>query len=297
VRRFFLSLLLAIPCALAQPTNAQVEPATGAPILPTVTTTKGMPVVAKWPDGRQAVVRVNRFDPISVPIELQVTENLCTDTASTGVKMDIAIRLDVLDWFWIAHPDTAKIGTPLKFKRGSGEYLSYSSNSLEYFYPGVSQGLQADRMKFQDVKWLPGFDDGKLHPLRIETWTAEIMLPNPETGLNENQVFGGAFGIDAAPIGINEFSIVKMDSVFSALKSNPFPLFGDVIGWQMPQGDGLCQIAFKPELSGIKQMIDAYSAQPRTKWVEFIWESEPYTLVARDFNPFFFKADGLGNAE
>jgi hypothetical protein len=234
---------------------------------PTMIKVPGQPIEAIWPSGNRAQIKVNRNAPIVVPVVFGLTENFCSAAAGKTFEARLAVKLNRIGWVWTQHSDPKRVGTIVKLRQdfaAPGLPLvspSFGSNVLRFTAPDMAEGLPADELHFTETDWIPGLEDGKMKPFTIDTWMAEAMLPNPETGLNENRIAASIGGVHTEPIDGTSVRISQMDSG-SAVKidSNAFMMVGDVVTWVFRRDSGSCQMSFKPNIGPAMAIVLKYLA-------------------------------------
>ena len=128
--------------------------------------------------------------------------NTCSDAPPPKTaRIEIAYRMTELVFLWTAHPTASKIGQEVQFSGGNPLFSSplplREFSGLREYLPRVFSGFPFDRIVCDDYRWLPGgtATHGPV-ALLLPRWDGEFMLPNPETGIDENRIVGGAQDIE-----------------------------------------------------------------------------------------------------
>lgn len=269
-----LALLLALPLHFAAAQSVDK---------PTITKEAGKPVVAVWSNGDEAALKFSRGTTIvQVPVPFQVTENLCAPVNGSTFTITMPVRVDQLVWQWTKHHDSTQIGKTVKFKFGPFENdllrPIFITNGFRFNHADLMLGLPPDSIAFQDLAWLPGFENGTLKPFTISSWMSEGMIPNSQTGLNENRVVSGAYGVHVTPTSPLSGTIDTIDSGHAlAAAGDSFVMLGDVVSWIWQNAEGSCQIAMKPNLGPAQAQILQFLNSLRDPFQPYIWNQDTLT--------------------
>lgn len=255
---------------------------------PTIINEPGKPIAAVFPSGNRAELRFARADSFAAPIEFQVTSNDCTTGIGQKLELKLGIRLDVYSWIWIQHTDPEKVNKDVtsQLPNGRPNILSLGvimSNGSRYIAADASQGLPQDEITFTDgVKWIPGLEDGVFRKFSVNSWNAETMTRNPQTGENQNRISSGEFGLTVSPDGGGVRGIIEHSpsgAFFNSFENHGFFLLGDVVTWNFQRGaNSSCQIGFKPNVAKAQEAVVAY-----------------ISTIKFEFKPVLSKQDGMAD--
>lgn len=290
--RFLLTALAGFSFALCAETKAIKPPR------PQVIMVPGQKLEAVWPSGNRAGLFVARNPATSIPTEIQVTENLCTGKSGARVRMQLGMRADMAQWVWTVHQDPTRVGQVLYYPvNGMQIPLTRNlmlSNGSRYINPSLAEGLPQDLMSFEQVDWLPEMSGGVLKELLIESWSAEKMSLNPETGGLQNRVVSGENGMRLVPTGplTARMNHPYTGGFFFSTPNAYSYLFGDVMSWTLDVNGHSCQISFKPLKLG-RGKINEYLQGLKLDYQPYIWKED--SLSETDSN--FFENGVNGAAE
>jgi hypothetical protein len=233
----------------------------------------GKPVLFKWSDTHQGVLKYQPRTSPTVIIPFTVHENLCSTPAGQICKMKTQIANPWFVVVWHKHPDTSRIGQPVIYDNKpveSNDNIVISAE-LKKFYPLLAKKLTPAAIECDDYSWIPGAPSTKAPPntLQIARWESEFMLPNEDTGVTENRTVGGAINVALQKDNDNSLLIKDIKALTSDLFQSPSLVVGDNFSWVLKEASGhSCQIAFKPgSLTDVEVAIDqlrANAPQPAT---------------------------------
>ena len=217
---------------------------------------KGEPLRVNFPDGRIAELAVDRRPAFYSSIGVEVTENTCTEKIHTVCKYYVSLKFATLNLRWLKHPDAAKVGQTLmgKTKAASaiGEFpfieQSFLVQSDRPRFPILVGELPHEALECPDYSWLPGSGVAVPPSINVARWDVELMVANPETGLNESRTLGMNLNVllKADPKGRLEVANVKYYTGFALAG-----FIGDVWALSMKRADSheYCLVSLKPNLS------------------------------------------------
>jgi hypothetical protein len=259
---------------------------------PTVTKVDGQVVEAVWPSGNRAQAFYYMPSVVQPPVEFQVTENQCND-AGIGQKfvLNASVAVPTIAWHWVQHSDVNKVGTILTVGEGQAfplqDYIFVGSGSA-FVDPSLAGGLPPDQLVFDDVKWIPGMADGVLKDFDLDSWNAEAMTGNSQTGGQENRIVSGEIGQKLVKVGDHVMNIVHSANggFFQRAGGSAFYLLGDVVSWSFLVNGQRCQIAFKPNLVAADAAISKLIAEMIPVWTPYVWGQDALPKVSQ--SPQFF---------
>ncbi|MGE4132407.1 MAG: hypothetical protein AB7F86_12265 [Bdellovibrionales bacterium] len=264
---------------------------------PAVERTKGKPSIATWADGRKAELKVKYTDVVRTTIPFEVTENFCAAGRGKVMDLKLSVYVGVLSWIWTAHPKASKVGKVVQASQrgvtGPLDYYAFVSNGARFVAPDFVESLPPDELSFKNLDWLPGMSDG-LKPLMIDTWWAEDMLPNPETGVAENRIISILNGVELQPTTATTSTVASVEGIYRLPLLPPaFVMFGDVVSWILTGEQGPCQINFKPNLALAIADVNELVGEDQSSYETYLWgEDELVDLLQ---NP--ISEEDLLNAE
>lgn len=252
---------------------------------PTIIQEPGKPVLAVWPSGNKAEMVLARLTPALMPVEFEVTENLCTQSVGHKFTLKVGVRFDLMQWQWSEHTDGERVGKPVMITFPDGMIMMpisvglFMSGGSRYIDPRLAEGLPDDEIEFQgSVGWLPGMSDGVLRRLEIQSWNSETMARNSQTGAIENRIVSGEIGPRLEPLPGQKLKarLVHDDTggFFSSVFNHGFYLFGDVVSWVFPAQTGNCFIGFKPDIGSANAMLTDYLTKSKFELKPYIMGSD-----------------------
>jgi hypothetical protein len=262
--------------------------------LPNVEQIPGQPVIARWPNGNEARMEFARSPHAQIAVNFKLTENLCGPETGAGFAAVFPYRIDVLGWTWIKHSDPEKVGKRLVYRFNDKRpfiFRAELTNNILVDYPDLQLGLPRDQLNFNDLQWLPGLDKGLSRPFTIDSWMSEGMFFNSETGLMENRIVSGAFGMHLNPTSLTSAEIDQVDYRFNLDAFNSLFIYtGDMVSWQWQNAQGLCQIAFKPSLNQVQAIeeLRRFSENTYFSFEPYLYGQDSLLKMAR-----FVKEDFL----
>lgn len=235
---------------------------------PKIVDEPGQPIALTFASGNRAELRVARAEPFAVPIEFQVSENSCTTGIGQKFEIKLGIRFELYSWIWTQHSDSNKLDKDVNFRLPDGRERPLTtgmivSSGSRYIAPEAIEGLPADEISFTDgVKWIPGLEDGVFRKFSIESWNAETMIRNSQTGEVQNRIISGEYGTSFAPDGGGVRGVIEHTpggAFFTNLLNHGFYLLGDVVTWSFRNGPkSTCQISFKPDVTKAENALVDY---------------------------------------
>jgi hypothetical protein len=212
-------------------------------------------------DGRKALLTHALAKVVRVPIHLRQIENTCDPgqvLARCDLNLDFAMQHQYLRW--TTHPDAAKIGKVVQAKyKGDSNLITLEDEFQSYFWfntltnPQWAGRFQPDMLSCDNYLWTAQMPKSGEN-LLIQSWTSEIMLPNPETGVNENQTFSGSFNVELAvtPAGLR---IAKLGPSHQVEGSPPY-VSAQVsnLTFEGPAHQQ-CQISFEADIQDLRKIF------------------------------------------
>jgi len=175
-------------------------------------------------------------------------------------------REDFIAAIWVENPvDPSRVGKIVE-------------RSLGFDYKPVFLKIEATwnhREKFPSLFSEMGpslleFEAPEQESLQIQDWHSERMIRNPETGVDENTIVSGAYGMLLEKFDLG-FQITDPGYIYSRSNNSEWPMLGDVVSWQMVSNDDSCTIAFSPKLSELSEELQYYRNQIDPYYTEFRW--------------------------
>lgn len=253
---------------------------------PVVVKKEGQPATATFADGRIATLYSHTKEKISFETPFDVTEVSCSGKFKTTGSYQTEYVATQLTWVWTSHPDPKKIGKVVqrKFNGPPGSEARWEDMAAmpslfslvqKNDFPKGTAVLDNAQIRFADNQFLNEIKRTKSGGFEILEWTAEAMFNNPETGLNENRVIGGAMNMQLKQLGTNRFEITQVDQYFSFFKP-ALDIVGEVMQWTLfDKNDQLCFVVIQPDLaaSGGDRLIDYWQNFPLPSG-PYIWGSD-----------------------
>lgn len=278
--------VLAIPVRAAEP--AGTGPSGPAFQRPEIIRREGEPVMARWKDGREATIFINRNKPGRVSAAFKVESNECTEVTDVECRLVGYGRSDRFEMRWTVHSDPEKKGKTVKsverVQSGNSTVLETRENDLKAtlsfdwtgkkFYPKATADIPPYELHCEDYGWLPG-GQGKTAPATITfpLWEVESMFSNPETEMNENATSGGAIGVTLrrAKEGHLEFSdIGELTSRYSSEQ-----IFGDPMALTARGAGGeLCHIVLRASLEEANEQSREYRKNLPDSYEPYLFGSD-----------------------
>ncbi len=211
----------------------------------------GKPITLTYQDGRVAALKVYRSVIPNLTVSFEVFENLCASSQGQSCQYHFSAKEVWMPLVWTHHPNPEKIGKPVHAKGNPEQKFAVEDfivSDAKQFFPILGQGLSSTRFSCDNWSWLPG-GSAQTPPRQtlIKRWGSETMIPNPETGINENTTLGGATNVEFRVTPNNELELVKMRSIEKVQNfSSDLLIFGDNVSFTMKMLSDSCQISIKP---------------------------------------------------
>jgi hypothetical protein len=253
----------------------------------------GAPVLLKFKDGREAVLKIRRHQIYDLKMPLNITENTCADLQTLKCDYSINVQFNWLVFIWTKNPDMNKIGKAVYYQpEGTSAKIVSAENSI--FSDVVDTPIQTlaptlphSSLTCPRYDWLP--ENGKDAPEKIDIaiWTQELMVPNRDTGMSENRTVTTANNVI---FNKNKSEILVLQNVGGRGGSTNISelVLGDVLAWWIQKSDGeLCQVAIKP--GGFNQALSIYNRE--TQAVRSHPELVNETFIAKEYSELTFEDD------
>lgn len=257
-----------------------------AQVPPTIIRIDGQPSTAVYTDGREAEFRVLRGTHFQAPIPFKVSENSCRPgTEGVTFSSTFGMQIDRVAWFWTKHNDPAKVGQMLMQTADgmSNAFFSFAfiTQAIKTKYPDLAPSMPANEFSFADLSWLPGMENG-LTDFVIESWTAEQMVPNSQTGLNENRIVSGANGVRFKKKDGKTVFFDGAENIYAIemLEFSAFAMLGDVVNWKLQANGQTCFISSKPNVGALNAAITAeFGNMDISAFQPYLWNSDSLIKV------------------
>jgi hypothetical protein len=247
---------------------------------PSLVLTAGQSIIYKLDELHEAALQLSHSEPYTIQSKVDIAEDLCADQYTTPActyKLDFAN--DHLVLVWTKHPNVSKIGkvvqAQLNYDGGKGSLRPVdlnvgSSFTTQFLGQKPDDRFHPDEIACDRYDWLgDGFQSTTIpEKLKINIWSAELMLPNSETGISENRSYLNAEGV----LFIQSNSIFKLTSIDrlismgNASSTTLLPI-GNISTLQMvnPTTKARCQISLSHDLVGAARSLNLeshYLAKP-----------------------------------
>jgi len=241
----------------------------------------GKPVSVTWPDGRKAVLSIDREPVLTLQVPFGLAENTCSTAGTPKCQVDSAFRFVRYAFLWVNHPQPEKVGRVLVKNYGGSENYplidSVNVNSVQK-YSGFSSGneLPKDRIACEAYDWLPGGTTSAPLNLEVPRWDCEAMSINPETGLMENRIIGGAVNVQ---LQRDEKGGLEIQKIGAFIGPQPALFQGDIVALVMPVPGqkSFCQMSLKPDLGKVGEVITKYFNDIKEDFIPYVFGSDEYS--------------------
>ncbi len=195
-------------------------------------------------DGRVAEVVVRQhLGEFSVTMD--IAQNSCGKNIPTTCRI-VHPYLDYkLQLVWKVHPNPEKIGKLLKRDNSDifdqREVISYTGKIK---HPDILKDIKNPEMTCSTWDWLAP----NSQQIDLLDWSIEVMLPNPETLLNENRTFRSYQNMTLTKINQTTYSLglPKTDELDAVL------IIGDQVGWTVKKENfESCEVTIKPDIASV----------------------------------------------
>lgn len=249
---------------------------------------KGQPVLAIWPTGDTAELRLNRNPLLRVTVPFQVTENECTGKVGAQFNFIISYRIDRFRWMWTKHTNPAKVGTPVRTKPGMLiEQKVNLTNPSHLFIRDLGDEFPRDTLEIADASWLPE-QEQTLKDFTINTWFSEQMITNPENGTSENRIAADVINLQVVRDDATHARIEAVDSIdVTFFRGLPITV-GDVVTWVFALPNRTCQISMKPDLGAKDQQMTKYQSQLTEDTSTYLWQQDTLSKMLGGDQAFVF---------
>lgn len=227
-------------------------------------------MTVRFEDGREAVVSLALADTFDLPLNFEVSENSCTPVVGVRCRFYMGLQVGKMALVWSHHPDPSRLNTVVKIRTTPTGSFYPRESTVTYLgadrklMPKAAHHLPKDRMVCEDWGWLPG-GSVATPPASIQVlrWENEQMLTNPETGLSENRLTGGAHGVLMRSDFAREL-VVEDVQYYVGVSAIPALFLGDIAGltWLLPSGD-FCETSLKAALAEFMNAAQAYFGAAR----------------------------------
>lgn len=208
-------------------------------------------------DGREVTIFEYIRSPKEISIHLKQIENTCIPDQELA---DCTFHLDFAPvhylFIWTKHNDPAKVGSLVSPELGKlssplGSYETRAVQDLKTLY-------KPDRLTCSNYAWTNGMQKTKTGAFIADSWSGELMLPNDETGINENQTFSNGFEIELQPASHNELEVVNVKSDYH---SSVFLAYAPYLSNQVSNlifkstKSEICQVSFESSLGNANAVL------------------------------------------
>lgn len=233
---------------------------------------KGKPIQIIWEDGRKAQISIDQEPNLTIEFPFGLDENTCNEVKKVDCAFKGSIRIDRYRAEWTAHPDATKVGKLILHKGNNGgirPFLDFQFRSSAERLLGLPSALTmpADEMSCKSYAWLPGVAENTVpQTIDIPRWDCEAMSVNPETGLTENRVIGGAIDLHMSQ---NANGVMIIEKVRTLIGPQPTIFQGDIVAMVHRTSDGYCQQSLKPNFGKLIDAINAYFGNIKDSFVAY----------------------------
>jgi hypothetical protein len=255
--------------------------------VPIITRSPGMPFLAIWPDGREAVLVVVHADSPMVDSSFKIADNECSNRQNMICRYHFVVRRFWSAMVWSKHPDTKKINQIVEraysnsspFEKLEDE-ASISTAMSQVPALKMNAGLPAHEISCADWSWLPGELKAPPAKLSLSRWDAEEAFGNPETRLTENRTIGGLYGVELVRSSTNRLRVVRVASLTGLAAQFDIPMLFPTVGMTALLADGnSCQVGLNTNLRA--EFIPIYEKM-RTIQPPYV-ASLPYIIGTDEF--------------
>lgn len=242
----------------------------------------GKPLEARFSDGRVATLFVDQEPVLNLEAPFGIYENTCNEILTPKCQIRTSIRIERFTFKWTKHSDEKKLGVPIQrvIKDVPPQFIFdfyFFGTINKYAGAPYAQDLPDDLLVCDNYSWLPGATEAAPANVVIPRWTVEAMQTNPETGLMENRVVGGALNVELKRSEAGQLAVTKLGRIFG-----PFPTLGqgDIISLIYKADDkNYCQYSLKPNYGKVVETITNYIGSIKDDFVPFNYGTHDLTVL------------------
>ncbi len=252
---------------------------------------KGKPVDLRFKDGRVAEFMINRRDVLETDLPIKITDNSCTNNSNISCEYRLGLILNDLTMAWVVHPDASKIGktVTMRYQAPNGappmEFPLFQQGLVAFSdrggTPKLAVPIPNDIFNCKDFSWLPPGNTEAPSSISFARWDAELMFPNPETGLMENRTISMAMDFT---MNRNSSGGLEIGTVKKYLASSQVAAAATL--WSLITKDtsgNYCPITVTPNAVPLGAAIAQYQAAKAPHFVAYIYGDDEYSDVAQPF--------------
>lgn len=200
-------------------------------------------------DGREAAIFIATTPILSGQVGLKQIENTCLPQQKLAhCQLRFEMIPHEITMRWTKHPQKDKIGQILKIL---GEEQKQNRSPLFRYgqSPELQSVFQKDVITCDKFDWLDEIPATN-GVTELENWTTEYMLPNSETGANENQGLSSQLGMKFQKIAVASAQVASYGRHLGPHLTIPAYVLGQVanVGYLSKSGEA-CQLAFALDYS------------------------------------------------
>ena len=282
----FFPILFTIQIAKAQ------EP-TPSPT-PTQIRNEGEQVRWTFTDGREAGLFAQKLPPATFAVDFTFSDTTCPRTVERAPKCQLKLPLVITRFAvrWNLNSDREKIGRTVKIRFGDTQTFELQNDHLGtvYHYKLDPREFAMDPLQIEcdDYTWLGG---GEMPPERVTfvTWANELMLPNPETEVNENTSIGSVSDVRFVREGksLELVTTGEWTAIFPGLLSTVMYI-GDSLHLVERSGEGqTCQSSVKPNTAAVVSQLNDYIAKQGEHYTPYLLGSDGRLRYSEQEDEFF----------
>lgn len=248
--------ILMMPSLLVIFTRCSVSSADEPP-KPELIKMAGQPVLLKYSDGREAIMKVTSNQIENVGIPFAITENTCNQKLATGCKYYVPSVSNSFFFAWSKHPDPSKIERQIISPGSSDDSddklefaSSYSSLNRSQF-PNASalKSIPNQYIVCPKLDWFEPNESTIENGRRVRAISNELALRNDETGVDENRFFSTARDVKFNQVSNTTLEIESALLPKSTALTIPFLFFGDA-AWYVKSNSGeVCQFTSRAKFA------------------------------------------------
>ena len=272
---------------------AQAQAPTPSPT-PTSIRNDGEQIRWSFTDGREAGLFAQKLPPTVFAIDFTSSDTTCPRAVERAPKCQLKLPLVITRFAvkWNRNADEAKLGQTLKVRFGESQTFELANSHLGTVYHHKLDprefAMDPLRIECDDYTWLGG---GELPPEQVTfvTWANELMLPNPETDVNENTSIGSVS--DARFVrdgrGLKLVTTGEWTAIFPGLLSTVMYI-GDSIHLVERSGEGqTCQSSIKPNTAAVVSELNDYIAKQGDHYTPYLLGADGRLRYAEQEDEFF----------
>ncbi len=260
----------------------------------------GQPIEYHWSDGRKARLNFYAYGPMHLEVSADLTDNTCSEITTSHCTIGAGLKAYRVSLVWIENPiDPSRVGSVVMQNKDTPVEQVFIATMMKKIFWGLPyyQDIPNDILRCSDWSWLDGQNQEAPATLETPQWWGETMYPNPETGVEENIVFGSLSNVRWARSIPSTLQVTAIDGKYSSIYGmlDDF-IYQSVTSLLIKRNSDFCQAAFKPDMvSYINALGQMGSLANQSLDYKFNQDSLFGTFIEPNFHSgkFLFSASGV----